>query len=88
MHIRSTPDCTSTPTREQNSMQIAALREDTESSHIAEHIRGLVAATMGNVSLDATDTTRHQAEQWQQWALSVAGNLAPSGANHEAASRD
>jgi hypothetical protein len=40
--------------------------------HIAEHIRGMVAATMGTLSADASDATRDDAAHWQQWALGVA----------------
>jgi hypothetical protein len=56
--------------------QIAALRIDANEGHIAEHIRGMVAATMGNLSIRASDTGRTEAEQWQQWALGVADGLA------------
>jgi hypothetical protein len=55
--------------------QIATLRDDTNEGHIAEHIRGMVAATMGNLSTQASDATRNEAQQWQQWALGVADGL-------------
>ena len=59
---------------QQGAKQIAALRgeEAANESHIAEHIRGMVAATMGTLSADASDTTRNNAAHWQRWALSVA----------------
>ena len=72
MHI----DTTATSTRMQEGIeQIAALRLDANEGHIAEHIRGMVAATMGNLSVHATDATQHDALQWQQWALGVADGL-------------
>jgi hypothetical protein len=52
--------------------QIAKLREDTNEAHIAEHIRGMVAATMGYLASDASDASLKNAEQWQGWALGVA----------------
>jgi hypothetical protein len=55
--------------------QIAALRDDAIESHIAEHIRGMVAATMAHLSSQASDTARNDAEQWQHWALGVADGL-------------
>jgi hypothetical protein len=57
--------------------QIAALRgEDAANDdHIAQHIRGMVAATMSKLSADATDATRNTAEHWQQWALGVAEGM-------------
>lgn len=74
MHIDT---ATATPAFMQDGMeQIATLRDDTEDGHIAEHIRGMVAATMGNLSIQATDATRHDALQWQDWALGVADGLA------------
>ena len=72
MHIDTT-----SPTFMQDGMeQIATLRDDVQEGHIAEHIRGMVAATMGNLSSQATDATRHDALQWQHWALGVADGLA------------
>ena len=56
--------------------QIVALRIDVNDGHIAEHIRGMVAATMGTLSVHASDATRNDAAQWQQWALGVANGLA------------
>jgi hypothetical protein len=73
MHI----DTTATSVRmQEGTEQIATLRNDANEGHIAEHIRGMVAATMGTLSLHASDTTRSDAEQWQQWALGVADGLA------------
>ena len=55
--------------------QIDALGDDVHEDHIAEHIRGMVAATMGSLSMQASDASRSQAEKWQQWALGVADGL-------------
>jgi hypothetical protein len=55
--------------------QIALLREDANEGQIAEHIRGMVAATMRNLSTHASDATRNDAQQWKQWALGVADGL-------------
>jgi hypothetical protein len=64
---------TTTSTRMQKGTdQIAELREDANEVQIAEHIRGMVAATMGNLSLQASDATRNEAGKWQDWELGVA----------------
>ena len=57
--------------------QIAAMREEpaADEGHIAEHIRGMVAATMGHLSTDASEATRSDAAHWQQWALGVADGM-------------
>ncbi len=54
----------------ENTKQIAALHDDVSNGHIAEHIRGMVAATLGNLTVHSTDAT-----QWQSWALGVADGL-------------
>lgn len=56
--------------------QIAALRSDANEGHIAEHIRGMVSATMDNLSLHASDSLRADTERWQKWALDLADGLA------------
>ena len=69
-------DITSPTVRiQEGTQQIAALRDDANESQIAEHIRGMVAATMSNLSTQASATNRNDAEQWQQWALGVADSL-------------
>lgn len=60
----------------ENLSRIAELSEGTDDAHVAEHIRGMVAATMSHVSADAPALTRHDAEQWQDWALGVADGVA------------
>jgi hypothetical protein len=60
---------------QEGAKQIAALREDSDQEHIAEHIRGMVAATMGYLSDVATDAARTHAAHWQQWALGAADGI-------------
>ncbi len=64
-----------TATQQDNVKQIAALRDDTNEGHIAEHIRGMVAATMANLSPHASGDAQNSAAQWQLWALGVAESL-------------
>ena len=40
-----------------------------------EHIRGMVAATMAHLSIDASAITQENAAHWQQWALGVADGV-------------
>ena len=65
-----------TQAQDESMKQIAALRDDAGEAHIAEHIRGMVAATMGGISVHASETTRAHAAHWQQWALGTADGLA------------
>lgn len=74
MRINTTSTSTSVRMQE-GTEQIAALRLDANEGHIAEHIRAMVAATMGQLSMHTSDATRNDAEQWQQWALDVADGL-------------
>lgn len=60
---------------QENTKQIASLSDDANEAQIAEHIRGMVAATMGHPSIHASDTGKSDAEQWKQWALGVADGL-------------
>jgi len=39
--------------------------------HQADHIRGIVAATMAQLTSGATEATRDSAAQWQKWALGL-----------------
>ena len=59
----------------ENAKQIAAMSDGVDDAHIAEHVRGMVAATMAHLSSDAFTTTRDNAEQWQLWALGVADGV-------------
>lgn len=63
---------TTARTKQEGEKQIAALHGDADAGHIAEHIRGMVAATMANLSVQASGVTRNHAEHWQQWALGIA----------------
>lgn len=62
-------------TMEESTKHIAALCVDTDEGHIAEHIRGMVAATMGNLSAQASVATLDNAADWQRWALGMADGL-------------
>jgi hypothetical protein len=62
--------------KEENLSRIAELSEGADDAHVAEHIRGMVAATISHLSADAPTLTRHNAEQWQDWALGVADGVA------------
>ncbi len=55
---------------------VAELSDSSDEAQVAEHIRGMVAATMGHLSADASASTRNNAEQWQDWALGVADGVA------------
>ena len=60
----------------ENLTRVSELSEDTEEAHVAKHVQGMVAATMGHLSVDAPAITRNNAEQWQDWALGVADGVA------------
>ena len=66
---------TTGPAKAENLRRVAELSEGAEEAHVAEHIRGMVAATMGHLSADAPAITRNNAEQWQDWALGVADGV-------------
>ena len=59
----------------ENLSRVAELSEGTDDAQVAEHIRGMVAATMSHLSADAPALTRLNAEQWQNWALGVADGV-------------
>ena len=63
------------PTQKENTRQIDTLRDAANEGHIAEHIRGMVAVTMGHLGEDSSAAVKIDAQQWQQWALSVAESL-------------
>ncbi len=75
MHIHTTSPAPLTFAQQENTNQIADLRDDANDSHIAEHIRGIVAATLENLSVQSSQKARNDAEQWQHWALGVADGL-------------
>ena len=70
-----TNDTTPSALMRASTEQIAALRSDANEGHIAEHIRGMVSATMDNLSIHTSDAARNDAEKWQQWALGLADGL-------------
>ena len=61
-----------------NSQHVADLGACSDSAQQAEHIRGVVAATMSQLSIDATPMAREQATHWQAWALGLADGLGES----------
>ena len=59
-----------------NLSRVAELSGCADEADVAEHIRGMVAATMRHLSADAPAITRNNAEHWQDWALGVADGVA------------
>jgi hypothetical protein len=59
----------------QNLKALAELSATADSSQQADHIRGIVAATMAHLAADATAATRDSAAQWQTWALGLSDAL-------------
>jgi hypothetical protein len=47
-------------------------------SQQADHIRGIVAATMAHLAADATPATGDSAAQWQNWTLALSDDLIPA----------
>jgi hypothetical protein len=60
----------------ENLALVAGLSDVADDPHIEEHIRSMVAVTMGHLSDSASASTRNNAAQWQQWALGVADGVA------------
>ena len=59
----------------ENLKALAELSATANRSQQADHIRGIVAATMAHLAADATQATRDSAAQWQVWALGVSDAL-------------
>lgn len=59
----------------ENARQVAALTAWADSSQQAEHIRGIVATTMAQLSAHASPATLANATQWQSWALGLADGI-------------
>ena len=59
----------------ENLIQLTALSDGVDQSHVAEHIRGLVAVTMAHMSANASSATVGNAEHWRGWALGVADGV-------------
>lgn len=89
MHDHSTSTTPPTPARQaeaalrattvegkaENAKQIAELTDGTVQTHIAEHIRGMVAATVAHASTNTSAATQADAAQWRHWALGVADGV-------------
>ena len=61
--------------RAENVRQITSLSSFASSAQQAEHIRGLVAATMAHLSGQASPATLENTTQWQTWALGMADGI-------------
>ena len=61
------------PAKAENLKALAELSATAD--HQADHIRGIVAATMAQLASSATQATRDSAAQWQAWALSLSDAL-------------
>lgn len=61
--------------KQENTRQIAELSDGANEVQQAEHIRGMVAVTMANLSINASGATRENAGQWQEWALGAADGV-------------
>jgi hypothetical protein len=62
----------------QNLMALEELSATANPSQQADHIRGIVAATMAHLATDATAATGDSAAQWQKWALGLSDDLVPA----------
>jgi hypothetical protein len=60
---------------EGNLKAVAVLAESASPLHQAEHIRGVVAATMAHYSSEASAATHAHAAKWRAWALSLVEGL-------------
>ena len=65
------------PAKAENLKALAELATTANLSQQADHIRGIVAATMAHRAADATAATGDSAAQWQQWALGLSDDLVP-----------
>jgi hypothetical protein len=59
----------------ENLKALAELSATADRGEQADHIRGIVAATMAQLAADATPATRDSAAQWQKWALALSDTL-------------
>jgi hypothetical protein len=66
------------PAKAENLKAPAALSATANPSQQADHIRGIVAATMAHLAADATAATGDSAAQWQEWALGLSDDLVPA----------
>ncbi len=65
------------PAKAQNLKVLAEISATANRSQQADHIRGIVAATMAHLAADATPATGDSASQWQEWALGLSDDLVP-----------
>lgn len=73
--VDATPSAMTDKADDAGALQLASLREGADETHVQEHIRGIVAATMANLSIDASDGVKNQARDWQRWALGIADGM-------------
>jgi hypothetical protein len=66
------------PAKAENLEALAELSATANRSQQADHIRGIVAATMAHLAADATAATGDRAAQWQKWALGLSDDLVPA----------
>ena len=59
----------------ENLKALAELSATANRGEQADHIRGVVAATMAQLAVGATPATRDSAAQWQKWALALSDAL-------------
>lgn len=62
----------------ENLKVLAELAATANPGEQADHIRGIVAATMAQLAADATAATRDSAAQWETWALDLSEALDPA----------
>jgi hypothetical protein len=66
------------PAKVENLQALKELSATANWSQQADHIRGIVAATMAHLAPDATPATGDSAAQWQKWALGLSDDLVPA----------
>jgi hypothetical protein len=66
------------PAMAENLEALAELSATANRSQQADHIRGIVAATMAHLDADATPATGDSAAQWQNWTLALSDDLIPA----------
>ena len=66
------------PAKAENLKVLEEISATANPSQQADHIRGIVAATMAHLAADATPATGDSAAQWQKWALGLSDDLVPA----------
>ena len=59
----------------ENTRQVKALSPWADGARQAEHIKEMVAVTMGHQSIDINAVIRKNAMKWQSWTLGLASDL-------------